>query len=116
MDNKPRSSNFELLRIIAMLMIVASHYAYYGIMHSGESDSMLWQGGTLSHRILACFLIQGELGVALFFMISGYFLFYKNNVSVFKVALKTVLYSYLLGFTLIVPYFKYGNGGGTIIW
>lgn len=122
MDNKDsvssgislRSSNFELLRILSMLMIVASHYAYFGVMHIGESDASLWLSGSLAHKLFSCFLQMGELGVALFFMISGYFLIEKSKVSVFKIAFKTVFYSVFLGIILAVPYIKF-MGGGTLV-
>ncbi len=122
MDNKDsvssgirlRSSNFELLRIFSMLMIVASHYAYFGVMHIGETDASLWLSGSLAHKLFSCFLQMGELGVALFFMISGYFLIEKSKVSVFKIAFKTVFYSVFLGIILAVPYVKF-MGGGTLI-
>lgn len=108
---KLRSSNFELLRIISMLMIVASHYVYFGVMRIGESDASLWLSGSLAHKLFSCFLLLGELGVALFFMISGYFLIEKNKFSVFKIAFKTVFYSIFLGIILATPYIKFIGGG-----
>ena len=43
---KKRASNIELLRIVAMFMIVASHFACHGVQHcndtvnaSGDLDS-----------------------------------------------------------------------------
>lgn len=83
-----RESNFELLRILAMLMIVASHYAVHGIGFDN------WMAGTFVNRcLIVIFYPCGEIGVALFFMLSGYFLILKDRVSVKKVFLTTVFYA-----------------------
>ena len=64
---KARRSNFEVLRIICTLMIVAFHYIFYG--GAGLSDD----------SSLNCFTSEfiyhlGELGVNCFVLISGYFM------------------------------------------
>ena len=83
-----RESNFELLRILAMLMIVASHYAVHGVGFDN------WMAGTFVNRcLIVIFYPCGEIGVALFFMLSGYFLILKDRVSVKKVFLTTVFYA-----------------------
>lgn len=63
-----RSSNFELLRIVSMILIVAHHYA----IHSGFS----FDTASMSpHRFFVQFLSSGgKIGVNLFVLISGYFL------------------------------------------
>ena len=63
-----RSSNFELLRIISMILIIAHHYA----VHSGFS----FDAASMSlHRFFVQFLSSGgKIGVNLFVLISGYFL------------------------------------------
>jgi len=62
----PRNSAVELLRILAMLMIVLSHIC----VHSGfdSTYSML-----SINRLFVQFGYLGNLGVALFVLISGYF-------------------------------------------
>ena len=65
---KARSSNFELLRIISMLMIVALHYSVYSFVDQGQA---------LSDRGLAVLKLMeygGRIGVDMFVLISGYFL------------------------------------------
>lgn len=62
---RQRKSNLELLRILAMLMIIMSHYA----KHSGFESSIFFTNKFIID-ILSAF---GKLGVALFILISGYF-------------------------------------------
>ena len=60
MDRKNRSSNFELMRIFAMLLIITYHYALFSnFRHSS---------GTLSfNRLLyQSMLLDGKTGVNLF--------------------------------------------------
>ena len=64
---RKRNSNFEILRIIAIIMIIMHHYA----VHSG----FLWNNQITTNRIIINFFqMFGKLGVCLFIMISGYFL------------------------------------------
>lgn len=61
-----RKSNFEILRIISMVMIVMHHYAIYsGFLFTNEI--------TINRIIINFFEMFGRLGVCLFVMISGYF-------------------------------------------
>lgn len=70
-----RQSNFELLRIVAMLMIVLHHFAYHG---GFEYDST-----TLSiPRFWFNFIIMGgKIGVNIFVLISGYFLIQSKSTN-----------------------------------
>lgn len=70
-----RKSNFELLRIVAMLMIVLHHFAYHG---GFEYDST-----TLSiPRFWFNFIIMGgKIGVNIFVLISGYFLIQSKSTN-----------------------------------
>lgn len=66
--NKIRESNFELLRIISMLLIVAHHFSACGNFNFDLgvfSLNRLW---------IDMFEIGGKLGVNIFVFISGYFL------------------------------------------
>lgn len=62
-----RSSNFELLRIVVMLMIIAYHYVIHGQV------GLLENGNFLQRIFLECFSMFGKIGVNLFVLISGYF-------------------------------------------
>ena len=61
-----RQSNIELLRIVAMVMIVASHFGVHGGFNYGEEISLnsVW---------ITFFGSGGKLGVDIFMLISGYF-------------------------------------------
>ena len=61
-----RQSNIELLRIVAMVMIVASHFAIHGGFKYGDEISLnsVW---------ITFFGSGGKLGVDIFLLISGYF-------------------------------------------
>ena len=77
-EKKQRDSNFELLRIIAMFMIVASHYAVHGVRHCLTTElSTQWINGIQINKILTSFLAHGGIGNGIFFMLTGYFMFGK---------------------------------------
>lgn len=62
-----RKSNFELLRILSMLMIVMHHY----ICHGGfQLDSDL----TINKIIIECAYWGGKVGINIFILITGYFM------------------------------------------
>ena len=62
-----RLSNFELLRIIAMILIILHHYAYHGNLISIPNDNF--------NKYVAVFIIVGgKVGVNVFVLITGYFL------------------------------------------
>lgn len=67
-----RSSNFELLRIVAMFMIVLHHCTVHGVFSYWHNNT------TFIHHInnfLCSFLASGgKIGVTIFVLISGYFL------------------------------------------
>ena len=89
-SNKVRQSNFELLRILSMLMIVAHHFG----VHSG------WQGGgypNFNIYLIRFLSIGGKIGVNLFILISGYFLITSkfSIKKLIKLILQTVFYSLL---------------------
>lgn len=77
-NNLIRQSNFELLRIIAMLFIVMRHFALYGGLDETGSEIML---NKVFITLVGPF---GKLGVDIFILISGYFLAEKSKVTVRK--------------------------------
>lgn len=100
-----RTSNFELLRIVSMIMIICAHYMFHG----GMIDN-----GTYVNHIFAVFLrIGGKLGVNIFVLISAYFLSVQpfKFERIFRVACECIFYS-------IVVYllFIFLSGGGEPGW
>ena len=74
-DRHPRQSNFELLRIVAMLMIVFHHFAFHG--------ELSYEGAGLSapHLWYNLIIMDGKTGVNIFVLISGYFLVNDKELS-----------------------------------
>lgn len=64
---KPRQTNLELLRVIAMLLIVAHHFA----IHSGF---VIGNELTFTNAFLKFLYTGGKVGVVIFVAISGYFM------------------------------------------
>ncbi len=64
--SKPRQTNIELLRIIAILFIISFHYVY----KSGYVLTSL----NVNSVIIKSFYFLGELGVNIFALITGYFM------------------------------------------
>lgn len=96
---KGRQSNFELLRIIAMLMIIGHHFAYHGLLKDAA-------GITLSSVWMQFIFMGGKIGVNLFVLISGYFMVNAKQLSVSKVLrvwIQVFLYS-VLGYLIMVFY------------
>ena len=79
--NTERDSRFELLRIIACVLIVFNHYASHGVLMINQSDEyMLWAQGAFFNRLFVMLLTPGgRVGVAVFFMLSGYYLINNNK-------------------------------------
>lgn len=69
--NSRRQSNFELLRILAILFIISFHYVYKG---GFNYDSL-----SVNKMIINVFTMVGEVGVNLFVLITGYFLIQSKN-------------------------------------
>jgi surface polysaccharide O-acyltransferase-like enzyme len=62
-----RNSNLELLRILAIVMIIAHHYSVHGQWEIGNELSL--------NRVIVQFLsLGGKLGVNCFVLITGYFM------------------------------------------
>ena len=97
--NDIRQSNFELLRIVAIIMIIAHHIAYHGGFEypiEVVSINKLW---------IQFLLLGGKIGVDLFVLISGYFLISSNNVKIYKALrlwIQLFTYSVLLYVILVL--------------
>ncbi|WP_374915557.1 acyltransferase [Weissella cibaria] len=74
---KVRSSNFELLRIIAMLMIVLHHLMVHGVFKGFDTTEV-----SGNQALALIFAAGGKVGVGLFIMITGYFLANKLKTNI----------------------------------
>lgn len=75
----PRQSNIELLRIIAMLLIVAHHFSLYsGFDFSNDAV-------TINKLWIQFIKIGGKIGANVFVLISGYFLISAKSLKTNKV-------------------------------
>lgn len=77
-ENK-RQSNIELLRILAMLMIIAHHFA----VHAGFDFPT--NAVTANREFVHWLDLGGKIGVNLFVLISGYFMIQRKTLKVKKV-------------------------------
>lgn len=86
---------FTLLRIIAMLMIIAYHYVSHG------QAELLNNGTWFQITFLEAYSMFGKIGVNLFVLISGYFCINKefNFQKILKLEAKCLFFS--LGFLLL---------------
>lgn len=87
---KCRKSNFELLRIISILLIIGYHFC-------SETDADIFKNGFCFNQLYA-FIIGswGVAGVHCFFLISSYFLIKKNFIhseKIFRIIFQTLFYS-----------------------
>lgn len=68
MERVKRQSNFELLRIVSMVLILCHHYGVHG------GFDLLQEDISFNMLFIQLFSFGGKLGVNLFVLISGYFL------------------------------------------
>lgn len=95
--SKVRQSNFELLRIIAMYMIVLYHSCFHGNFDIQEANNI---------KCIIVDLLQfgGRLGVMLFVMIGSYFLVDKEFKSsrIIKILVDVSIYFYSISIPLSI--------------
>ena len=98
-STKPRQSNIELLRIIAMLMIVAHHFALHGgfvFPPSAISLNCVW---------IQFLQLGGKISVDIFVLISG---FYMVSGGSFRLSKIIKLWLQLLTYSLAIYAGIYG--------
>lgn len=92
---KERESNFELLRIFAMFLIVLSHFVVHGVYPYWQRNISV-----LDHfnNLVATLFCTGNIGVTLFVLLTGYFSCHQNfNLrKLFNIYLKTLFFSVLI--------------------
>ena len=99
---KKRDSNFELLRIVCMLLIIMYHFAVHGGYIMGNYT-------IISDFIFSLFYSGGKLGVALFVMITGYYMIKEKknkNSKLVELELQVLFYSIFL-FLIFALFFGY---------
>ena len=106
---KERLTNIELLRIIAMLMIVIFHIVFHCVnVQLTGGDSVIKTSSSLFNHpvfykklfLLNSIMTWGSIGNVLFLIISGYFLVnLKKKINIIKISKKLLLQ---LGFDSIV--------------
>ena len=89
-----RNSSVELLRIVAMLMIVLSHVCVHSGIDRGSMPLSL-------NRIFIRWGSLGNLGVDIFVMISGYFLCTKKNPTTSLGKLLVQVWFYSVGLFIV---------------
>lgn len=86
-----RSSNLELLRIVAMILIIAHHLAFF-------SNLDYFAMPRINQFISILFLYGGKLGVNLYVLISGYFLVNSKfrTEKVISIVMEVTFYSIVI--------------------
>ena len=100
-----RFANFEVLRIIAMLLIVLHHFCYHGVF----VHNIQFYGSTISDLnkfLLMLYMPSGKIGVDIFILISGYFLINSR----FKLKHFCKIYIQMLFCSLVFLVFAYFYG------
>lgn len=122
MSSKKRNSNFELLRIIAMFLIIFHHSVVHGLLNNNTSiggwipvSNRVWLT-TFTGQMVATF---GKVAVGIFVMISGYFLVTssidgkKTFKKVFFLIVQVYFYSIIIYFVAV--HFKWINPQNTVV-
>ena len=71
-----RKSILELLRIIAILMVITVHFLLY--MRNGEGKEISTYLNTYNYNIMCCLESFLVIGVNLFILLTGYFMIDKK--------------------------------------
>lgn len=104
-EKQKRDSRYELLRIIAMFMVVASHC----VQHSGNNNWDIIYRPFSFNLIIAMFIgMWGQVGVALFIIQSSFFLCDQNGIHMKKVVM-IILRTWGICIFLIGIFFLAGN-------
>ena len=89
---KERNSNIELLRIFAMLMIIADHIFIHCV--NGQLNTKLFDTPYIYKKLLILVTIapMGIIGNVIFMIISGFFIVEKvTNIDISKISKKLLL-------------------------
>ena len=89
-----RQSNFELLRVIAMVLIVTHHYA----ANSTVMDQFVQGGNSINHIFLKLIGAWGKTAINPFVMMSGFFMCTSTLTArrFLKIFLEWMFYAFLI--------------------
>jgi surface polysaccharide O-acyltransferase-like enzyme len=111
-----RQSNFELLRIIAMVLIIIHHITYHVVLkqlefgpHNIYAFGEMFNNFTYYKRLslLEYNLAFGKIGNFLFIILSGYFLIDKKDIDIIKQGKKLLSQVIYMIFVLLLASFIY---------
>lgn len=106
---RTRNSNFELLRIVAILLVVLFHYK----LHAGQDSFMTSQMS--SNKAIAIVLGSwGSLGVYLFWAISAYFLSNTQTLKLDK-AISLIIKTSIFGVVILLISYAVGIASVSIV-
>ena len=117
MSESKRSSNFELLRIIAMILIMISHIFKHSInvqiYEQFYSPGEFFDNFEFYDRLVLTYFARtfGPTGCIIFILISGYFLINKEHIDVvkqIKKLLTQLLFAALVLLLMSMVFFKMG--------
>lgn len=107
-----RSSNIELLRVIAMLAIVAHHYVV---------NSTVWQLFDHVHPTVNSIFLQlwgmwGKPAINVFILITGYFMCQSRLTAkrYLKILLQIIFYSWVMWFVLVASGYEHFSLDGAV--
>ncbi len=108
MQRRDRSSNFELMRIFAMFLIITYHYALFSAFRFPAGDL------SFNRLFYQSMFLDGKTGVNLFVMVSGYFMVKSERIRTSKVLqLWGQAFFYIVGIWII--FHKKINGMGSMV-
>ncbi len=109
MRKKSRNSSIELLRIIAIILIIISHAVPYGNFNNYncfiDLNNVSTDGNILT---LAIFRHLGSIGNCIFIICSSWFLLNSSKVNKKKI-LKLIIDSFIISATILLLIFAFGN-------
>lgn len=81
-----RQINFEMLRVLAMLLVILAHFLGWGTTHNIPNGEITFENGYILNSMAYPFLNSlASLGVICFVMISGYFMSTSNELRFDKI-------------------------------